>query len=280
MNRNLSAATPYRSLRRVVAFFRRDVAIARSYRMAFLLEILEAFFGVATFYYLSRFVSNDELVRVLPAKSDYFAFALVGFAFFDYLTVSLSAFDNSIVEAQRNGTLEAMLVTETPLTMILVASAAYPFVLLALRTVIYLAWGALIFHFPVQEANWLGAVIILAASILAFAGLGIISTSYLLLFKRGNPARWLIVGASSLLGGIMYPVSVLPVPMQWIARLIPVTYSLAGMRQALLEGASFGQLWPSVRALLIFAAILLPFSSLIFSWALRRTKITGTLTHM
>ena len=111
MNRNLSAATPYRSLRRVVAFFRRDVAIARSYRMAFLLEILEAFFGVATFYYLSRFVSNDELVRVLPAKSDYFAFALVGFAFFDYLTVSLSAFDNSIVEAQRNGTLEAMLVT-------------------------------------------------------------------------------------------------------------------------------------------------------------------------
>ena len=280
MNRNLSAATPYRSLRRVVAFFRRDVAIARSYRMAFLLEILEAFFGVATFYYLSRFVSNDELVRVLPAKSDYFAFALVGFAFFDYLTVSLSAFDNSIVEAQQNGTLEAMLVTETPLTMILVASAAYPFVLLALRTVIYLAWGALIFHFPVQEANWLGAVIILAASILAFAGLGIISTSYLLLFKRGNPARWLIVGASSLLGGIMYPVSVLPVPMQWIARLIPVTYSLAGMRQALLEGASFGQLWPSVRALLIFAAILLPFSSLIFSWALRRTKITGTLTHM
>jgi len=173
-----------------------------------------------------------------------------------------------------------MLVTETPLTMILVASAAYPFVLLALRTVIYLAWGALIFHFPVQEANWLGAVIILAASIMAFAGLGIISTSYLLLFKRGNPARWLIVGASSLLGGIMYPVSVLPVPMQWIARLIPVTYSLAGMRQALLEGASFGQLWPSVRALLIFAAILLPFSSLIFSWALRRTKITGTLTHM
>jgi len=280
MNRNLSAATPYRSLRRVVAFFRRDVAIARSYRMAFLLEILEAFFGVATFYYLSRFVSNDELVRVLPAKSDYFAFALVGFAFFDYLTVSLSAFDNSIVEAQRNGTLEAMLVTETPLTMILVASAAYPFVLLALRTVIYLAWGALIFHFPVQEANWLGAVIILAVSIMAFAGLGIISTSYLLLFKRGNPARWLIVGASSLLGGIMYPVSVLPVPMQWIARLIPVTYSLAGMRQALLEGASFGQLWPSVRALLIFAAILLPFSSLIFSWALRRTKITGTLTHM
>jgi ABC-2 type transport system permease protein len=264
---------------KIFAFFRRDLAIARSYRMAFVLEILEAFFGVATFYYLSRFVSNDQLTRALPRGSDYFAFALVGFAFFDYLTVSLSAFDNTIMEARQNGTLEAMLVTETPLTVILAASTSYPFVLLAMRTVIYLAWGALLFHFPIGAANWLGAIIVLITSILAFAGLGIISTSYLLLFKRGNPARWLIVGASGLLGGMMYPVSVLPVPLQWLARLIPVTYSLEGMRQALLAGAGLLQLWPSVRALLLFSVILLPLSSVVFAWAVRQTKITGTLTH-
>jgi ABC-2 type transport system permease protein len=265
--------------RKAYAFFRRDLAIARSYRMAFGLEILEAFFGVATFYYLSRFVSNDQLAMALPPGSDYFGFALVGFAFFDYLTVSLSAFDSGIMEAQQNGTLEAMLVTETPLTLILFGSAAYPFVLLALRTLIYLGWGILLFHFPVREANWLGAAVILIASVLAFAGLGIISASYLLLFKRGNPARWLIVGASSLLGGMMYPVSVLPVPLQWMARMIPVTYSLEGMRQALLRGAGFALLWPSVRALLVFAAILLPLSSATFAWALRQTRISGTLTH-
>lgn len=71
------------------------------------------------------------------------------------------------MEARQNGTLEAMLVSETPLTMILGASAAYPFVLLSLRTAIYLAWGAVLFDFP----------------------------------KRDNPDRWPIVGASSLLGG-------------------------------------------------------------------------------
>jgi hypothetical protein len=31
--------------------------------------------------------------------------------------------------------------------------------------------------------------------------------------------------------------------------------------------------------LLIFAAALLPFSILVFSWALRQTKRNGTLTH-
>ena len=69
-------------------------------------------------------------------------------------------------------------------------------------------------------------------------------------------------------------------PLQWCARLLPVTYSLQGMRQALLAGTGFVQLWPSVRALLLFAAILLPLSSLVFAWALRQTKIRGTLAHL
>jgi hypothetical protein len=33
-------------------------------------------------------------------------------------------------------------------------------------------------------------------------------------------------------------------------------------------------------ALLLFAAILLPLSSLVFAWALRQTKIRGTLAHL
>ena len=267
------------ALRKIGAFFRRDLAIARSYRGAFVLEMFQALFGVATFYYLSRFVQSRELTQALPQGSNYFAFALVGFAFFDYLSVSLEAFESSLKDARQNGTLEALLVTQTSLPTILAGSGIYPFVLTALRTVVYLAWGIVLFQFPASAANWSGAVAILLVSILAFAGLGVLSASYLLLFKRGNPAKWIVLGVSGLVGGMMYPVSVLPDPLQFVARLIPVTYSLEGMRAALLGGASFAELWPSLRALLIFGAILLPLSFATFAWALRRTKITGTLTH-
>jgi ABC-2 type transport system permease protein len=269
-----------RTLRKIGAFFWRDLAIARGYRGALVLETLEALFGVATYYYLSRFVQTPELARELPAGSNYFAFALVGFAFFDYLSVSIGAFDASLEEAHQNRTLEALLVTQTPLPVILAGSALYPFAALALRTCVYLAWGALLFGFAPQSANWGGAVAILLASILAFAGLGILSASYQILFKRGNPAKWVVLGVSGLVGGMMYPISVLPRPLQMLARLIPVTYSLEGMRAALLSGAAWGEIWPSVAALLIFAAILLPVSFGVFGWALRRTKITGTLTHI
>ncbi len=267
------------TLRKLAILFRRDLAVARSYRAAFVLELFYALFGAASFYFLSRFVDSPQLEKSLPQGTNYFSFVLVGLAFFDYLTVALHTFDESLQSARQNGTLENLLVTQTSLPVILAGSSLYPFVLLSLRTVIYLGWGAALFGFPVGNANWLGALLVLAASVLAFSGLGILSASYLLVFKKGNPVNWAVIGVSSVVGGMMYPVSVLPRWLQFIARLTPVTYSLEGMRAALLGNASFLELWPSLAALLIFAVLLLPISFFFFSWALRRTKITGTLTH-
>jgi ABC-2 type transport system permease protein len=267
------------TFRKLALMFRRDLTVARSYRFAFLIEMFQALFGSASFYFLSRFVDNPTLRKSLPPGTNYFSFALVGIAFFDYLSVALSTFDGSLQEARQNGTLENLLVTQTSLPVILAGSSVYPFAWMSLHTAIYLGWGAILFGFPLQGANWLGALIVLAASVLAFSGLGILSASYLLIFKRGNPVNWAILGLSTVVGGMMYPISVLPKWLQFVARLIPVTYSLEGMRAAILGHASLRELLPSIAALLLFAAILLPVSFAVFSWALRRTKITGTLTH-
>ena len=273
------ASTIRATLRKLAFLFRRDLSIARSYRAAFVLEMFYSLFGVASFYFLSRFIDSPQLEKSLPHGTSYFSFVLVGLAFFDYLSVALHTFDESLQDARQNGTLENLLVTQTSLPIILAGSSLYPFVLLSLRTVIYLGWGAALFGFPVRDANWFGALLVLAASVLAFSGLGILSASYLLVFKRGNPVNWAVVGVSSVVGGMMYPVSVLPTWLRFLARLTPVTYSLEGMRAAILNHASLRELWPSLAGLLIFAVLLLPISFAVFSWALRRTKITGTLTH-
>jgi ABC-2 type transport system permease protein len=267
------------TLRKLALLFRRDLTVARSYRAAFVIEIFQSLLGAASFYFLSRFVESPTLERSLPSGANYFSYALVGIAFFDYLSIALITFDASMEEARQNGTLENLLVTQTSLPVILAGSSLYPFVLLSLRTAIYIAWGAILFGFPLHGANWLGAILVLGASVLAFSGLGVLSASYLLVFKKGNPVNWAILGVSSVVGGMMYPISVLPVWLQRVARLTPVTYSLEGMRAAILGHASTRELLPSIGGLLLFAALLLPISFGIFSWALRRTKITGTLTH-
>jgi ABC-2 type transport system permease protein len=268
-----------RTLRKVLACFERDLTIARSYRGAFIYELAETLFGVATYYYLSRFVQSAELSRALPTGGDYFAFALVGVAFYDYMTVSFDLFEDSLQQARQNGTLEALLVTETSLATQLAGSCIYPFALLAMRTLVYILWGVLLFDFPIAEANWGGALLVLAVSIASFAALGVLSAAHLLLFKKGTPVRWAFLGVSGLVSGMIYPVSVLPDWLQTVARFIPVTWSLEAMRGALLEGAPLAALWPALQILLLFAVILLPLALGAFSWALRRTRITGTLTH-
>jgi len=74
-------------------------------------------------------------------------------------------------------------------------------------------------------------------------------------------------------------VSILPDWLQILAHLNPVTYALDAMRSALLDGANVLQIARPLSILLMFALILLPLSFGAFSWALRRTKITGTLSH-
>ena len=268
-----------RTLRELWLFFWRDLCIARTYRTVFVLEGIEALFGAAMFYYVARFVDTPALQNALPQGGSYFAFSLVGFVFLDYLNAALDTFDRGLEESRDTGTLEHLLITQTSLPVFVAGSAIYPFVATTLRIVVYVAWAAALFGFPLQAANWLAVFAVLLVSLLAFSGLGILSASYLLLFKRGNPAKWFFLGVSSVTGGMLFPVSILPDWLRLVARLNPLTYALDAMRASLLGGANIGQLWRPLAVLLLFAAVFLPLSMSVFAWSLRRTKITGTLTH-
>jgi ABC-2 type transport system permease protein len=268
-----------RSLREVWIFFWRDLCVARTYRALFVLEALEALFGAAMFFYVARFVDSPQLQHSLPQGGSYFAFSLIGFVFLDYLNAAMDTFDNSLAEARDTGTLEHLLVTQTSLPLTLAGSAIYPFLVTTIRIAVYIAWGALLFGFPLRDANWIAVAAVLLATLLAFSGLGILSASYVLLFKRGNPAKWFLLGISSVAGGMLFPVSILPDWLQFVARLNPVTYALDAMRAALLGGAGLHAVLRPLLALLLFAAVLLPLSMAAFGWALRRTKTTGTLMH-
>jgi ABC-2 type transport system permease protein len=268
-----------RSLRDLLRFFERDLRIASTYRSPIVLELIEALFGAAMFYYVARFVDSPQLRQTLPQGTTYFAYSLVGFVFFDYLHAALDSFDRSLQEARDTGTLEPLLVTQVPLPVIIAGSAIYPFLVTTLRIAVYLGWGALLFGFPVRSANWFSVIAVLLATLLAFCGMGILSAAYLLLFKRGNPAKWLLLSVSSVAGGMLFPVSILPDWLQMVAHFNPVTYALDAMRAVLLDGASLFQVARPLSILLLISVVLLPSSMIAFSWALRRTKITGTLSH-
>jgi ABC-2 type transport system permease protein len=131
----------------------------------------------------------------------------------------------------------------------------------------------------ITGANYLAAIVILILTITSFSCLGIISASFIMVFKKGDPISWIITSLSWLIGGVYYPVSILPQWLQKFSYFLPITYSLEGMRMALLQGYSFQQLLSNILALFFFTIVMLPASLYTFKFAVTKAKINGTLAQ-
>ena len=266
-------------MRVALAFLRRDLRVETSYRLAFLLQFLGVFFSVTVFYFVAQLLGEAASPYLKPYGGDYFAFVLIGIAFSGYLGVGLSSFANSLRQAQTTGTLEAMLVTPTGVSAIVLASSLWSYLMTTVRVLVYLAVGTLLLGVDLGGGNYPAALLILGLTVVSFSSLGILAASFIMIAKRGDPITWVFNAFSSLLGGVYYPIAILPDWLQPLSWLLPVTYALHGMRLTLLQGASLRSVLPDVLALALFSLLLLPLALLAFRYAVRRARVDGSLTH-
>ena len=209
----------------------------------------------------------------------YFPFVLIGIAFQNYLSLALTNFSASIRESQLSGTLETVLAAPVSLSLFLIGSTAYSFIFNAVRILIYVGFGAFFCNFGFSLFHLPALLIIILLTIAAFSSLGIFSASFILLFKKGDPVNWLFNVASWLLGGVYYPVDILPQWLQTIASVIPMTHSLNAFRLCFLGGCDVTQVTSHLWVLCLWAIIGLPVSFFCFRYALNRCRKMGTLGH-
>ena len=214
-----------------------------------------------------------------PYGGDYFSFVLIGIAFSNYLWTGMGSFSGSIRNEQMMGTLEAILVTPTKISLIILSSSLWNFIFTSIKVLIYLLIGIFLFTVDMSNANIFAALIILVLTIICFSSLGILSASFIMVLKQGDPVNWIFNTLSGLLGGVLYPITVMPDWLQYFSYILPITYSLRAMRHALLQGYSLEALCPDILALIIFSIVMLPLSMLSFRYAVKRVKIDGSLTQ-
>jgi ABC-2 type transport system permease protein len=265
--------------RKALAFFYKDLLNESSYRFAFIAQFAGMIFAALSFFFLSKLLGSAPLPLLAPYGGDYFSFVLIGISFASYLRVSTEAFSSSIRNAQLMGTLEALLLTRTRAPVIILCSSIYNFIVTSIRVIAFLAIGSVLLGMKIGDGNFIGASILLVLTIICFSCLGIISASFVMVLKKGDPLNWLFVNASWLLGGVYYPVSILPDWAQKIAYFLPLTYSLEGMRFALMRGFNNHQLLPYMLPLAALSILLLPLGILSFTFALNKARENGSLTH-
>ena len=72
--------------------------------------------------------------------------------------------------------------------------------------------------------------------------------------QKGGAVVWLFGSVVWLFSGTMFPINVLPAPLQAFAKLMPLTYALEGLRGALLKGTSLTEMVPVVLSVGALAA--------------------------
>jgi ABC-2 type transport system permease protein len=269
---------PLLFLRRIWAFVARDWRLELSYRMQFFLRVLSILIVVTTLFFISKIFTGFADPRFSQWR-DPLAAWLTGLAVLNYFMTGFSSLANAIRQEQVQGTLESVLMTPISVPTVIVASSAWDFVQATFFSSLYLIFGWLFFNVH-YRGNFLLALAFLLLTTFVLSCLGILSASFAMVFKRGDPFGIFLGAGSALFSGVFFPTQLIGEyagEVASISRILPPTYGLDGIRRVLIEGQGLMQVREPLITLLLFLVVLLPLSLWVFGRAIRRAKREGSL---
>ncbi len=271
------AAAALEDLAKVPAFFRRDLLVLWSYRVAFLSDWVNLVVQVLLFYFLNRLIPSDKLPRFGGRPTSYIEFVTVALVVTTFMQVSLGHLVSALRQEQLMGTLESLLLTPTAPTTIQLGSIAYDILYVPVRTAVFLAIMSGIFGVHFHLGGLVPTVAILVVFVPCMWGLGLLGAAGVLTVRRGSGVTGIAATALMLASGAYFPIQYLPPWLQSLTQYNPVTIALDGARQAMLADAGWSVIWPSVLKLVPMASVSLMLGITAFRLALKRERRRGTI---
>jgi ABC-2 type transport system permease protein len=261
------------------AFVEREVALMKRY---WLWEVVWIIYGIVTSLSVAFIGIAAPAIsgnQVDPATTSRFVlYLLVGTIAWRFMGLVFENIAEIIAWERWEGTIEYTFMAPVRRLTHLLGVCLFAVVYGLLRTGLVVVAVVLTFHLDFSHADLIGALMVLAVSTVPVIGLGIItSTLPMLSPEKGEQMTVAVQGVLLLISGVYYPVSVLPAPLRIAGGLSPLTYTLSGMRAALLQHAGPAQLAPTLFVLLLMGAVLIPGGTWVFSRAEARAKRLGLL---
>jgi ferrous iron transport protein B len=139
---------------------------------------------------------------------------------------------------------------------VLIGNSLYTFLTAFAGGLVFIVAGVLLFDMRFSFPQFMLILLILMLTFVAFLAIGMLSASFIMVFKEGNPIDFLFGTSSYFLGGVFFPIEVLPRPFQLAAQFIPITHAVTALRELLLARAELSEVFPIVLNLVLFIAVL------------------------
>ena len=219
------------------------------------------------FYLMMGFV----MVGINPAFLESMTPAMVVFA---VLAAALLGIPDPLVNARENGIFRSYKINGIPSLSILVIPALTTMLHLVIVTVIIAVSAPLLFDAP-SPVSWFNFALVFAGMSFACAGLsvliGVISANSRITVLWSQ----LFFIPSILLGGMMFPYSMLPEAAGKVAQLLPATQAMNAFNGLAMGKAADFSPWGSVIVLFLSGLLALALAVYLFSWDSRNTTRRG-----
>ena len=263
---------------KIWALIRANFLSASSYKVGLVFSLGSLVLSVIPAFFITGALQKT-MANVIKGQGDqYFAFLIVGLISLNLVSSTVYALPGGLQKATSTGTLEALLATPTSLTALLVGLSGYEVIFSIVRGLVMLiAAGLLGAHVAWLQ---LGASLpIILIVVLAHLPIAIVTAAMVLAFRTQGPLPQLVLLASTFLGGVYYPTTVIPGWIEKLSAFLPLTYGLTALRTVLLEGQPITAVWRDVSILVVYTVVALVASTLVFQAALRYARRIGNLAQ-
>jgi ABC-2 type transport system permease protein len=275
----IRASTLRVELRKLAAFFRRDLLVAWSYRVAFFSDSIGLIVQVVIFSFVGRLISPSAIPEYGGEPTTYVDYVTIGIALSSFMAIALNRMYAVIRQEQIQGTLTSLVITPTAFSTIQLGSVAYDMAYVPVRTTLFFAFTTIFFNTHFDWSGLVPTLVILSCLIPCVWGLGILASAYTLTYKQGSAVVGLIATVLTVGSGAYFPLTVFPEWVQTLARFSPLAIALNGAREAMLGGAGWSAVWPATGILLGYSVVTLTSGMAAFRAALQHERRRGSLGH-
>lgn len=253
---------------------RRDAILFLSYRTQMVSQILGPLFSLVVFYYISQLLTNNTL----ESPGGYFGFVVIGLAIVQILTISLGVMPVTIRQELVSGTIERFLVSAHGPVNGIFGAMLFPLVNALFSGTLMLVFAALIFGLPLTSTAPLAIPVALLGTF-AFMPFSLVLVGMVIAFKQVSSASQFIVTAVAIVGGLYFPIALLPEWIQWASEVQPFTPATDLLRHLLVGTPLEHSAALDLFKLCAFTLVLFPVAIYCLQRSIRYGQRTGTIAE-
>lgn len=253
---------------------RRDAILFVSYRTQLASQVLGPLFTITLFYYISHVLT----ARTIHSPGGYFGFVIVGLVIVQILTLSLGLMPITVRQELVSGTIERFLVSAHGPVNGILGTMLFPLINAMLTGVLMLGLATLIFGLPLAATAVL-AIPVSLLGMLAFMPFAFILVALVMAFKQISNASQFIIAGLAIVGGLYFPIAVLPGWIRWTSEVQPFTPAADLLRHLIVDTPLAHPAALDLLKLVGFVAVLLPAGFALLRAAIRYGQRTGTVAE-